>query len=94
LITLSARVIAPRDVVFREIDGEAVILNLSTGKYFGLDAVGTFMWQCIARANNLQEAHGTLLDKFEVASEVLEHDLINLVRELSLHGLLLVAEPE
>jgi hypothetical protein len=31
----------PEDIVFRDLAGEAVILNLGTGMYFGLNAVGT-----------------------------------------------------
>jgi hypothetical protein len=33
----------PDDVLFRDLDGEAVILNLRTGTYFGLDELGTRM---------------------------------------------------
>ncbi|PYO19380.1 MAG: hypothetical protein DMD85_18645 [Candidatus Rokuibacteriota bacterium] len=33
-----------KDVVFRELEGEMVLLNLATGVYFGLDPVGTRIW--------------------------------------------------
>ena len=36
------------DVVVRDLAGESVLLNLSTGTYFGLDAVGTRLWHLIA----------------------------------------------
>jgi len=43
--TLDAAFRIPDEVIFRELDGEAVVLNLDTGVYFGLDAVGTFSTQ-------------------------------------------------
>ncbi len=45
--TLDAAFRIPDEVIFRELDGEAVILNLDTGIYFGLDAVGTRIWRLI-----------------------------------------------
>jgi len=41
--TLNSILCVPDDVLFRDLDGEAVILNLRTGTYFGLDEVGTRM---------------------------------------------------
>jgi hypothetical protein len=35
------------DVVCRELEGEAVLLHLGTGVYFGLNAVGTRIWQLL-----------------------------------------------
>jgi len=45
--TLRDSIIIPDDVLFRELDGEAVLLNLKTGIYFGLNPVATRMWQLI-----------------------------------------------
>ena len=50
-ISLDSRVTIGPDVVFRELDGEAVILNLETGLYFGLNEMGTRIWQRL-------DAHG------------------------------------
>lgn len=76
-----------QDVVFRELDGEAVILNLQTGTYFGLDEVGTRIWNLIHRHGSLRQAFETLLEEYQVAPEVLEGDLFRLVGELCEKGL-------
>ena len=44
------RLRGPNDVIYRDLDGGAVILNLKTGTYFGLDTVGTRMWALIGSA--------------------------------------------
>ena len=53
-ILLEHTFLLSKDAVCRDLDGEAVILDLSAGIYFGLNAVGTRMWQLIDRHGNLQ----------------------------------------
>ena len=73
--------VAP-DVVFRELDGEAVILNLESGIYFGLDQVGTRIWRLIQEHGALQKVFETMCDEYDVGSDTLERDLLQLVDEL------------
>jgi hypothetical protein len=82
--------VAP-DVVFRELDGEAVLLNLESGMYFGLDQVGTRIWQLIQEHGALQQVFETMRDEFEVGSDALERDLLELVDELRAKGLVRTA---
>ena len=84
--------VAP-DVVFRELDGEAVILNLESGIYFGLDHVGTRIWQLIQAHGSLQKVFETMCDEFDVGSDALERDLLGLMDELCAKGLVR-ASPE
>ena len=42
---LTMRASIPPDVLLQELQGESVLLNLSSGRYFGLNGVGTRMWQ-------------------------------------------------
>ena len=36
------------EALFQELDGETVLLNLQSERYYGLDDVGTRMWQLLA----------------------------------------------
>jgi hypothetical protein len=63
------------DAVFRDLDGEAVVLDLVTGRYFGLDDVGTRMWQLIEQHGTLPEVLDILEQEFEVPVERVEADL-------------------
>ena len=76
------------DVVFRELDGEGVILNLASGIYFGLDETGTRMWRLIEQHGRLKAVLTALCEEYEAPPETLEHDLIRLASELSEKGLL------
>lgn len=75
------------DVVFRELDGEAVILNLESGIYFGLDQVGTRIWRLIQEHGALQKVFETMCAEYDVGADTLERDLLQLVDELRAKGL-------
>jgi len=74
-------------VVFRELEGEMVLLNLETGIYFGLDPVGTRIWTLLREHESLQQVFEVLLQEYDVPEPVLKADLLRLAREFSSHGL-------
>jgi hypothetical protein len=90
--SFSARIVVPADVLFRQLDQEAVILNLDSGLYFGLDAVGTDMWRALTTSDSIQAAYEKLLDEYDVAPDALRGDLEELIEKLAADGLLTVAE--
>jgi predicted mannosyl-3-phosphoglycerate phosphatase (HAD superfamily) len=75
------------DVVFRDLAGEAVILNLATGTYFGLDEVGTRIWHVLAEHGSKDKVIEVLLGEYEVEEEQLRHDVDHLIQQLSDKGL-------
>jgi Coenzyme PQQ synthesis protein D (PqqD) len=80
------------DVVFRKLEGEAVILNLATGTYYGLDAVGTRIWELIQEQGRVDAVLDGLLRKYEVEPARCEQDLLGLLRELSAKGLIEIVD--
>lgn len=86
--TLESRIHVPEDVLFRDLGGEAVILNLKSGKYYGLDEVGARMWALLTQHGQVAPAYQALLDEYDVTAEQLRPDLYRFVDELAAHGLL------
>jgi len=89
-ITLTMRAVVPTDVLVQELQGESVLLNVKSGRYFGLDEVGTRMWNVLTTAASLQAASETLLAEYDVDAERLQRDLHSLVEKLVEHGLMKV----
>jgi hypothetical protein len=85
--SLDRRLRVSDDVVFREMEGEAVLLNLDSGMYFGLDAIGTRIWQLLGEHQTLQAVFDQMLQEFEVDGPTLRSDLLALVDRLMEHGL-------
>ena len=76
------------DTVFaQEVDGEMVLLDMNSENYFGLDEVGTAIWQVMQEKEVLQEVYNTLLEQYDVKAEVLEKDLLDFVEKLQDSGL-------
>lgn len=71
----------------REMDDGAVILDLDRGTYFGLDPVGTRIWQLLGQGNCLDEIASRILDEYEVDRKTVEQDLEKLVADLEERGL-------
>ena len=78
----------PRDVMVQELGGEAVLLHLGRGYYFGLNEVGTRVWQELMNGSAVRQAYEQLLGEFEVTPEQLQQDVTALVRDLLSQGLL------
>ena len=79
----------PGDVVFRELAGESVLLRLDTGIYFGLNAVGTRIWQLLVERGDKEKVIQEMLAEFEVSEQDLRRDVEKLVQELCEKGLLI-----
>lgn len=88
MIVFADRVAVPIHVLVRNLDGESVLLNLETEKYFGLDKTGTQMFETATRAPNLEAAFEQLSSEFEVEPETLRNHLIGLLDQLVENGLL------
>lgn len=70
-------------VVFRELGEESVLLHLATGRYFGLDPVGTRMWSALEEAGTIEGAVATLAEEYDVGEDRLRRDLLELVEGLA-----------
>lgn len=86
------RLTVPDSVLFRELEGESVILDLDSESYFGLDEVGTRMWQLVTAAPSVEEAFAALSREYDVEAATLRADLDELLGSLLEHGLLEVAD--
>ena len=76
------------DVLFQEVRGETVLLNLDNENYFGLDEVGTFFWKILQEHSDFKKVFDIMLEEYEVDASQLEKDLDNLVMEMVKAGLI------
>ena len=91
MLTISSRVVVAETAVFRELEGEAVLLNLDTGIYFGLNEVGTRMWRLLEQHGQLDAVRDAIVGEFDVNASTAERDVLALVGALQDKGLVRVA---
>jgi hypothetical protein len=71
-----------------EVDGELVLLEPKSGRYFGLDRVGLAFWEALVDAPDVERAKNLLLERFDVEEGRLTEDISRLVDGLEDAGLL------
>jgi len=81
MVSLDDRITMGPDVVYRSLGGEAILLNLETGIYFGLNESGTRIWE-LAEQHDLRTVCARLAAEFDAPLEVIERDVLELVSAL------------
>ncbi len=75
-------------VLFERVAGEFVLLDLDSGEYYGLDAVGSRIWDLIQCHDNLEEVLNVMIQEYEVDEDRLRGDLEEFVARLASMGFL------
>ncbi len=91
-LSIASQVRIPDDVIFNELQGEMVLLNLKTGIYFGLDPVGTRAWQLLRGDGRLGVVRDAMLKEYEVSADRIWKDLHDLITRLTEKGLVEVID--
>ena len=81
-ISFSDSVRVAPDVLFRMVSDEAILVNLNTEVYLGLNPVGARMWSALTDAPSIDVAYQALLSEYEVEPARLRADLEELLGQL------------
>jgi hypothetical protein len=76
------------DVQGTSMEGETVLLDLSTGRYYTLNRLGSVIWAHCTGHNTISAIHAILCDRFEVSPDRALDDLVALINQLVKEGLL------
>jgi hypothetical protein len=93
MMPLAATVVATADQVSTVLDDETVILHLEDGVYYGLDPVGTRIWQLLQEPRPVAEIRDRIVEEFDVDPERCARDLDALLGDLAERRLIEVSEP-
>jgi hypothetical protein len=87
-ISVDSVVVAAQSQISSDVAGEAVILDLKAGMYYGLDPIGTRVWNLIQEPKAVSYLRDVLISEYEVDAERCERDLKALCDELLHRGLI------
>lgn len=82
------RIQAIQEQISSSLDEESVILNLSSGIYYGLNSVGTRIWDLIQSPTTFNELKATLVSEYEVEPDRCDCDLAEIFQALDTAGLI------
>lgn len=86
-ISFNQQITATPDTLINQVGEESVLLNLGSEMYFGLDEIGTSMWQALTSSGTIQQAYESLLNEYDVEESRLRQDLSDLIEKLVANGL-------
>ena len=91
-ITLRHSAVPSSDVLIQPVAGESILLDLASEQYFGLDAIGTRIWELLTTCPTLEQVHAALCDEFAGNPAQIESDLLALLQKMTDAGLVTIVE--
>lgn len=91
-ITIDSVITVSTEQIWSDLVGEAVILDLKSGVYYGLDAVGAHIWKLLQDAKSIREIRDTVLAEYDVTPHQCESDLLLFLSDLMEKGLIEVKD--
>jgi hypothetical protein len=85
-------VVAAKDQVSCDLAGEAAILNIKSGVYYGLDPVGARIWKLMQEPRAVGDIQDTITGEYDVEPERCANDLFVLLEKLLAEGLIEVKD--
>jgi polyhydroxyalkanoate synthesis regulator phasin len=77
------------EVFASEIDDEVVMMHVKTGKYYGLDDIGSRIWELMETKIQVQEIINQLMKEYEVSQQECEKDVLELMENLKAQDLII-----
>jgi len=90
LVETAARIRVSSDCVVRQIKGETVLLHLTRGTYYGLDATGTVLWHLLedGTATRFDGLITTVAERYGRATDEIAPDILSFLEDLRAHDLI------
>jgi len=85
-------VVAAKDQVSSDLAGETVLLSMQSAMYYGLDQVGSRIWELVREPIRVSDIRDAIEREYDVDPERCEEDVLGFLRELAAKGLIEVTD--
>ena len=83
----SLKVTLPEQVLFQQVDDGFVLLNAANGEYYGLNELGSRIWELLQSGQSAVELTATLRQEYDVSEQQLSQDVGKFLEVLQAKGL-------
>ena len=87
-INLNSSVVHDPSVLSADMDGETVMMSIEAGEYYGLNEVGTFLWDFMAEPVSVKTLCQRVLDNYEVDEATCRADVLSYIAKLLDRGVI------
>ncbi|MEZ4590931.1 MAG: lasso peptide biosynthesis PqqD family chaperone [Chloroflexota bacterium] len=93
-VTLASQVVRSEDFITSTIDNDLVMMSLEKGTYYGLDAIGSHVWEQLAQPVTVQTLCHQLTEMFDVDLEQCQQDVLAFLTELQKENMIHVVNDD
>lgn len=86
-ISLHSVIVATKHQVSCALGDESAILNMENSVYYGMNTVGTRVWNLLQQPRSILEIRDAIVDEYDVTPEECERDLLELLEHMKKEGL-------
>ncbi|HEU4993251.1 MAG TPA: lasso peptide biosynthesis PqqD family chaperone [Gemmatimonadaceae bacterium] len=85
-------VVAAKDQVSSDLGGETILLSMENAMYYGLDEVGSRIWELVREPVRVSDIRDVIADEYDVDVDRCEADVLAFLREMIAKGLVQIAD--
>lgn len=86
---LNRRLVPSEQALESRVGDETVLLHLENGAYYGIDPIGTRIWQLLKEGHDPLAICGAITLEYEVAPDVAESDVRRFLSDLMTHAIVI-----
>lgn len=90
-ITMEAHIRRNQEILFADMAGDTVMMGIEQGEYYGLNAIGTRIWQLLDHDRSVQEICTILRSEYDVSDPQCRDDVRRFLQELHEHHVIEVS---
>lgn len=92
VIKLKSKIQRNDDLVSCDLDGETMLMSVETGKYYGMDPMGSRIWAILETPRSVLEVCTVLLAEFDVERHLCELESLTFLNKLAEENLIKVVD--
>ena len=81
-ITLDTVIKRSDELVHSDMDGETVMMSIEQSQYYGLDSVGTRIWDLIEDQMRVSDICAALMNEYDVTEQQCQQDVISFLQDM------------
>lgn len=85
-ITKESTILISKSVSTSEIDGEKIMIDFETGKYFMIKGVGNDIWDRIQAEISIDKLISSLLEEYDIDRNTCETEVLEFLKQLNEYG--------
>ena len=89
-IDLDTVVARSAQLVSSQVDGDIMMMNAATGKYYSLASVGARVWELLGEPKSARQLCASLAAEYRVERSRCEQEVVAFIRQMTAEGVLAV----